>query len=313
MCRHTRSLPKHLLFFAARLDRLFSVITFCPGRRWIMATYALTKYDELDRYMAQISRYPLLSPEEETRLAKRWRDFGDVEAAHALVTANLRFVVKIANEYRGYGARIPDLIQEGSVGLMHAVKRFDPSKGYRLLSYAVFWIRSSIHSFLIRTAGMVKLGTSRAHRKLFFKLRSVKSRLLANGMENRDDVIDAVAEEIGVARRDVEEMDLYLSGQDTSLDAPISTGAALVEVMPSNRVSHEEELASIEEEADRAARLEAAMTVLNDKERTVIELRYLSDEPLQLQDIGKTLGVTKQRVNQIEKRAVEKLRDALAA
>lgn len=276
-----------------------------------MATYALAKYDELDRYMAQISRYPLLSKEEETDLANRWRELGDVEAAHRLVTANLRFVVKIANEYKGYGARMLDLIQEGSVGLMHAVKRFDPGKGYRLLSYAVYWIRSSIHSYLIRTVGMVKLGTSRAHRKLFFKLRSVKNKLLANGVENRDEIIDAVAEEVGVSRRDVEEMDLHLSAQDTSLDAPISTGAALVEVMGSNRPTHEEDLAEIEESADRAARLETAMGVLNDRERTVIELRYLKENPDQLHDIGKTMGISKQRVSQIEKRAMEKLKDAL--
>lgn len=278
-----------------------------------MATNALAKYDEIDRYMAQISRYPLLSPEEETRLANRWRDFGDVEAAHQLVTANLRFVVKIAHEYRGYGLRMLDLIQEGSVGLMHAVKRYNPTKGYRLLSYAVFWIRSSIHSFIIGTVGMVKLGTSRAHRKLFFKLRSVKNKLLAAGMENRDDIIDAVAEEVGVTRRDVEEMDLHLSSQDTSLDAPVSTGAALVEVMAGNRPNQEDDLSALEEEADRSARLEAALSALNGNERRVIELRFLADEPSQLQDIGKILGVSKQRVNQIEKRAVQKLREALSS
>ena len=204
-----------------------------------------------------------------------------------------------------------DLIQEGSVGLMHAVKRYDPSKGYRLLSYAVFWIRSSIHSFIIRTVGMVKLGTSRAHRKLFFKLRSVKNKLLASGLDNRDQIIDAVAEEVGVSRQDVEEMDLHLSNQDTSLDAPISTGAPLVEVMGAGTPSHEEVLADIEEEADRAARLEAAMSVLNPNEQKVIELRYLLDDPVQLQDIGKRLGVSKQRVSQIEKRAIQKLHNAL--
>lgn len=276
-----------------------------------MATTALAKYDELDRYIAQISRYPLLSQEEETRLAQRWIEERDVDAAHRLVTANLRFVVKIAHEYRGYGARMLDLIQEGSVGLMYAVKRFDPSRGYRLLSYAVYWIRSAIHSFLVRTVGIVKLGTSRAHRKLFFKLRSVKNRLLSAGMENRDDIIDAVAEEVGVSRQDVEEMDTHLSRRDASLDAPAATGAPMVEVIGVDRPNQEEQLSDIEEEADRSARLESALEQLNDRERTVIELRYLTESPVQLQDIGKELGVSKQRVNQIEKRAVEKLRAAL--
>ena len=134
---------------------------------------ALAVVSDLDRYMAQISKYPVLSREQETDLARRWRDVGDVQAAHALVTANLRFVVKIANEYRGYGTRILDLVQEGSVGLMQAVKRFDPDRGYRLISYAVFWIRSHIHSYVMGTMRMIKVGTSRAHRKLFFKLRSL--------------------------------------------------------------------------------------------------------------------------------------------
>ena len=277
-----------------------------------MATTAITRVSELDRYIAQISQYPLLSQEEETRLAKRWRDYKDVDAAHTLVTANLRFVVKIANEYRGYGARVLDLIQEGSVGLMQAVKRFDPDKGYRLLSYAVYWIRAQIHSYLMKTTRMIRIGTSRAHRKLFFKLRAIKGALTASGMDNDDEIIDAVAEQVGVDREDVVEMDQHLSGRDASLDAPsVATGTAMVEVLPAPEETQEDMLADLEVEADRAARLEAALQTLNDSEKTVIELRHLRETPLQLHEIGEKLGVSKQRVYQIEKRAIQKLRDAV--
>ncbi len=274
-----------------------------------MATTALARVSELDRYLAEINRYPILSPTEEERLARRWRDLGDVSAAHALVTANLRFVVKIAYEYKGYGARILDLVQEGSIGLMQAVRRFDPDKGYRLLSYAVYWIRSYMHGFLMRTTRMIKIGTSRAHRKLFFKLRALKGRLAAEGVDNREEVIDAVVHETGVSREDVEEMDQHLSGRDASLDAPVvSTGSALVEVLPAQEVGHDELLEDLEQEADRAARLEAAMNTLDSRERRIIEARYMNDEPLQLQELGEELGVSKQRVYQLEHRAIEKLR-----
>jgi RNA polymerase sigma-32 factor len=277
-----------------------------------MATTALAKVSALDRYMAEISRYPLLTQEEETELARRWRELGDTEAAHRLVTSNLRFVVKIANEYRGYGARVLDLIQEGSVGLMQAVKRFDPDKGYRLLSYAVFWIRSYIHSFLMQTTRMIKLGTSRAHRKLFFKLRALKGKLAAGGMDNDDDIIDAVAEEVGVDRRDVVEMDRHLSSRDASLDAPIAaTGTALVEVLPAAAQTQEDELLKLEEEADRSARLEAALSILDERERRIIEERHLREEPRQLHDIGDDMGISKQRVYQLERRALGKLQKTL--
>lgn len=277
-----------------------------------MTTRALATVSELDRYLAQVNRYPLLSPEEEMRLARRWKEDGDVEAAHTLVTSNLRFVVKIANEYRGYGARILDLIQEGSVGLMHAVKRFDPDRGYRLLTYAVYWIRSYIHAFLMKTSKMIKLGTSRAHRKLFFKLRALKGKLAAGGLENHDAVMDAVAKETGVNRDEVEEMDRHLSSRDASLDAPVAEGGvALAEIMPSSGPSQEELVSQLEIEADRAARLERALERLDERERMIIEQRHLSEEPIQLKDLGEMMGVSKQRIAQLEKRAIDKLRSLL--
>jgi RNA polymerase sigma-32 factor len=278
-----------------------------------MTTRALTVVSELDRYVAEVSRYPLLSAEEETRLARRWRDEGDVQAAHALVTANLRFVVKIAVEYRGYGVRILDLVQEGSVGLMQAVMRFDPERGYRLLTYAVFWIRSYIHAFIMGSLRMIKVGTSRAHRKLFFKLRALKGRLGADGVTDRDEVLAAVAERVGVSVEEASEMDRHLASRDASLDAPSpETGATLAEIVPCPRPSQEEELGELEAEADRAARLRTAMGCLDPRERRVVEARYLADDPVQLKSLGDEMGVTKQRVAQLERRALRKLREALS-
>ncbi|MDD5308590.1 MAG: RNA polymerase factor sigma-32 [Deltaproteobacteria bacterium] len=278
-----------------------------------MTTRALAVVSELDRYVAEVSRYPLLSAEEEIRLARRWRDHGDTKAAHALVASNLRFVVKIANEYRGYGARILDLVQEGSVGLMQAVKRFDPERGYRLLTYAVFWIRSYIHAFIMGTLRMIKIGTSRAHRKLFFKLRALKGRLGADGMTDRDEVLAAVAQKVGVSVAEAEEMDRHLAARDASLDAPSAeTGATLAEIVPSSLPSQEEQLAELEAEADRAARLKTAMGRLDTRERRVVEARYLAEEPVQLKTLGEEMGVTKQRVAQLERRALGKLREALS-
>ena len=277
-----------------------------------MTTTALARVSDLDRYIAEINRYPLLSQEEEMELARRWKESGDVHAAHKLVTSNLRFVVKIAYEYRGYGAKLLDLIQEGSIGLMQGVKRFDPDRGYRLLSYAVHWIRSYIHTYLMSTSRMIKIGTSRAHRKLFFKLRSIKNRLVAKGMDDTDQIIDAVAEEVGVPRADVEEMNRHFAGKDASLDAPMATtGVPLVEIMPTEAPNQEEILGDIEVEADKAARLEMAISTLDPREREIIDRRYLSEDPAQLMDIGKEMGVSKQRVSQLEKRAIKKLRQAL--
>lgn len=278
-----------------------------------MASTAIVRVSELDRYVAEVSRYPLLSAEEELELALKWRDHGEVAAAHRLVTSNLRFVVKIANEYRGYGARVLDLIQEGSVGLMQAVKRFDPDRGYRLLTYAVFWIRSYIHSFLMSTMRMIKIGTSRAHRKLFFKLRALKGKLAAGGTTSRDEQLAIVAERTGVSRDEVEEMDRHLTGADASLDAPVGeSGTPLAELMPAVQRTQEELLADLETEADRAALLDTALSTLDERERRIVQARHLSDEPLQLKELGDELGVSKQRVSQIEHRAIEKLRVALA-
>jgi len=278
-----------------------------------MTTHALARYNEIDRYMAQVNRYPVLSPEEELDLARRWKYDQDLDAAHVLVTSNLRFVVKIANEYRGYGARMLDLIQEGSVGLMQAVKKFDPDRGYRLLTYAVYWIRTFIHPFLMHTARMIKIGTSRAHRKLFFKLRALKGKLAAEGITEREQLLDAVSEQTGVKRDEVVAMDNLISRHDASLDAPAQdTGTALAEVLPQEGPSQEELIETLEIEADRAARLQEALTVLDAREREIVEKRYLTEQPVQLKELGEAMGVTKQRVAQLERRALHKLRAVMA-
>jgi RNA polymerase sigma-32 factor len=226
----------------------------------------------------------------------------------------LRFVVKIAYEYKGYGARLMDLIQEGSVGLMQAVKRFDPDKGVRLISYSVFWIRSYIHKYIMATSRMIKIGTSRAHRKLFFKLRQFKGQLGAGGNTENDKIVSAAAEKFAVKKQDIIEMDAHFSGADTSLDAPIAkTGTPLGEIIPANQINQEELIASIEQEADLHARLNEALLKLNQRERQIIEQRHLSEQPLQLKEIGSKMGISKQRVAQIEKNALSKLRAEFSA
>lgn len=279
-----------------------------------MTTTTLALVSDLDRYMAQINKYPVLCAEEEVAIAKRWRDEGDVDAAHTLVTSNLRFVVKIAHEYRGYGAKILDLIQEGSIGLMQAVKRFDPDKGYRLITYAVFWIRSHIHSFLMATTRMFKIGTSRAHRKLFFKLRSLKGKLASSGTTDREEILNTAAEKFSVTRDDIEEMEVHLSGRDTSLDAQISdSGTPMSEIIPAHQLSQEERLANMEETADQNARLQTALNALDPREKEIVTRRHLTDDPAQLKDLGKEFGVSKQRVAQLEQRALKKLKMLLVA
>ncbi|MCK9522455.1 MAG: RNA polymerase factor sigma-32 [Proteobacteria bacterium] len=276
-------------------------------------TRTLSVTTDLDRYLAQIRQYPLLTQEEELRLARKWRDEGDVNAAHTLVTSNLRFVVKVASEYGGYGARILDLIQEGSIGLMQAVKRFDPDKGYRLISYSVFWIRSYIHNFLMSTTRMIRVGTSRAHRKLFFKLRQYTSRLIASTGISADEALDAAAEEFGVTRNEAQEMSAHLGIPDASLDAPAgATGLSLAEVMPSPEKNQEDLLADMEAEAELSARLHEALTHLDPREQSIIAQRYLSESPKQLKEIGDQMGVSKQRVAQLEKRAMAKLQQQLS-
>lgn len=264
----------------------------------------------IDQYVSEINRYSLLSREEELALALRYRDTGDLQAAHQLVTANLRFVVKISHEYRGYGFKLLDLVQEGNIGLMMAVKKFDPDKGYRLISYAVWWIRAYIQNFIIRSWSLVKLGTTQAQRKLFFKLRSEREKAdrLAGPGETAD--INELADRLGVDGSDIRDMEMRLAARDFSLDAEIDDGArqSHVDLLKFHGASQESVVGDMEERRFVREQVGAAMAGLNEKERFIVEHRLLSEEPKTLHEIGQHFGISRERARQIEGNVLRKLK-----
>ncbi len=270
----------------------------------------------LSTYLVEINKFALLTAAEEHALAVRYRKTGDVEAAHKLVTSNLRFVVKVAYEYSSYGARISDLIQEGNIGLMMAVKKFDPTRGYRLISYAVWWIRAMIQGFILKTWSLVKIGTTQAQRKLFYKLSQTK-RALAKFMSGSDNLSDEsrhlLAKTLHVRDEDVVEMDARLKGRDASLDQPLREDSPMtaLDLLPSGE---NQEILLEETERKDLLRVEMtrALTVLNDKERYIIEKRLLTEEPMTLQEIGDHYHISRERARQLEERAKEKMRHVLA-
>ncbi|MBI3072256.1 MAG: RNA polymerase sigma factor RpoH [Deltaproteobacteria bacterium] len=268
----------------------------------------------IDRYMREVERIPLLSRDDEADLARRYRRTGDLQAAHRLVTSHLRFVVKVAYEYRQYGARLADLIQEGNVGLMTAVKKFDPERGYRLISYAVWWIRAHIHSFLIRTWSVVKMGTTQAQRKLFFKLRRALGLQPGTGRGDEREIA-RVAKALRVPEADVVEMEMRLSARDFSLDAVVGDDgrATYVDTLASPTPDPEAVLESREEATVASAKVESALATLSQKERAIVERRVMADEPVTLQEIGDEWGVSRERVRQVEARALAKIRGLLVA
>ena len=265
--------------------------------------------DSLSLYLNEIRRFPVLSPEEEHRLALRLYEDKDLEAAHTLITANLRFVVKIAFEYRSYGVKMLDMIQEGNVGLMMALRKFNPHKGFRLVSYAVWWIRAYIQNHLISVWSLLKIGTTQSQRKLFFKLNQAKSAI--RNMTGTDD-LEATALSLDVTETEVAEMGERLRG-DFSLDAEIGDGDGntLLESLADERQNQEEMLADRQEHALLQRGVTSALSVLNDKERFVIEHRVTADEPMTLQEIADTFSISRERVRQIEEGALKKLKSAL--
>jgi RNA polymerase sigma-32 factor len=266
--------------------------------------------NSLDKYVAEIRKYPVLSREDELRLAYRLRDEGDVKAAHQLVVANLRFVVKVAHEFRGYNLKLLDLIQEGNVGLMMAVKKFDPTRGYRLISYAVWWIRAYMRDFVMRTWSAVKLGTTHASRKLFFKLRSTKSRMTEEEGEAPSQA--ELARELGVEESDVADMEMRMAARDFSLDAETGESQTrAVERMASDAESQEDLYAKEEQKRFTSHSVEGALAQLSERERYIVEQRFLRDEPRTLNDIGEELKVSRERIRQIEQRAMTKLKSTL--
>ncbi|MCG5234994.1 RNA polymerase sigma factor RpoH [Xanthobacter oligotrophicus] len=268
----------------------------------------------LSRYLEEIRRFPMLEPQEEYMLAKSWREHGDRDAAHRLVTSHLRLVAKIAMGYRGYGLPISEVISEGNVGLMQAVKRFEPEKGFRLATYAMWWIRASIQEYILRSWSLVKMGTTAAQKKLFFNLRKAKSQISAlEEGDLRPEHVKQIATKLGVTEQDVVDMNRRLSG-DASLNSPIredSEGGEWQDWLVDERLDQEEQLAESEELDNRRAALSGALSVLNDRERRIFEARRLSEDPMTLEDLASEFGVSRERVRQIEVRAFEKVQKAV--
>ncbi len=268
----------------------------------------------LTRYLQAIRKFPMLEPAEEFMLAKRWREHEDPEAAHRLVTSHLRLVAKIAMGYRGYGLPIGEVISEGNVGLMQAVKRFEPEKGFRLATYAMWWIRASIQEYILRSWSLVKMGTTASQKRLFFNLRKVKGQIQAfEEGDLRPDQVEKIATKLGVSEEDVVSMNRRLGG-DSSLNAPIRADSEsgewqdwLVDETP----SAETRLADNEEADSRRQLLKDAMDVLNDREKRIFEARRLADEPVTLEELSTEFGVSRERVRQIEVRAFEKVQKAV--
>jgi RNA polymerase sigma-32 factor len=261
--------------------------------------------------MAEVSRFAVLTADEEFRLAVRLKKYNDMEAAEKLVVSNLRFVVKIAHEYRNYGLKLSDLVQEGNIGLMHAVKKFDPYKGYRLISYAVWWIRAYIQNYIIKSWSLVKIGTTQAQRKLFFKLSQAKKRL--QNLSERQPEFGEIAETLGVRPEEIAEMDLRMSGRDLSLDVPVTEGGESTHMDHLMFEGEDQETALIrkEERALVQHNIAGALAKLSEKESFIIRNRVMADTPLTLQEIGDRYRISRERARQIEKQALRKLAKAI--
>ncbi len=268
----------------------------------------------LSRYLSEIRNFPMLQPEEEYMLAKRWREHEDSEAAHKLVTSHLRLVAKIAMGYRGYGLPVNEIVSEGNVGLMQAVKRFEPDKGFRLATYAMWWIRASIQEYILRSWSLVKIGTTAAQKKLFFNLRKAKNSIKAiEDGDLRPENVKLIATKLGVTEEEVISMNRRLAAPDNSLNAPLRADSEgewqdfLVDETP----NQETILANQEEKDDRSELLAEGMKALNERERHILTERRLKDEPATLEDLSKEYDISRERVRQIEVRAFDKLQRAI--
>ena len=268
----------------------------------------------LTRYLEEIRQFPMLEPQEEYMLAKSWREHGDRDAAHRLVTSHLRLVARIAMGYRGYGLPIGEVMSEGNVGLMQAVKRFDPDKGFRLATYAMWWIRAAIQEYILRSWSLVKMGTTAAQKKLFFNLRKIKGQLKAlEEGDLRPDQVKRIATQLGVTEEDVVSMNRRLAG-DSSLNAPVrndSESGEWQDWLVDNAVDQETALAESEEKENRHGMLIDALKDLNERERRVFQARRLAEDPLTLEELSAEFGVSRERIRQIEVRAFEKVQKAV--
>jgi RNA polymerase sigma-32 factor len=278
-------------------------------------TLALSPEQGLQRYLSEIRKFPMLEKEQEFMLAKRWTEHSDSQAAHKLVTSHLRLVAKIAMGYRGYGLPIGEVISEGNVGLMQAVKKFDPDKGFRLATYAMWWIRAAIQEYILRSWSLVKMGTTAAQKKLFFNLRRMKSQMSAlEEGDLRPEQVATIAHKLAVTNDDVVQMNRRLSGPDSSLNAPVGADGENEWqdwLSDDNAESQETTLANSEEFTQRMDLLQSAMADLTEREKHIIQERRLKDEPATLEELSKEYGVSRERVRQIEVRAFEKLQKAM--
>ncbi|MEI9930232.1 MAG: RNA polymerase sigma factor RpoH [Rhizomicrobium sp.] len=264
----------------------------------------------LSRYLTEIRKFPLLQPEEEYMLAKRWKEHEDPEAARKMVTSHLRLVAKIAMGYRGYGLPLSEVVAEGNVGLMQAVKRFEPDKGFRLATYAMWWIRASIQEYILRSWSLVKMGTTAAQKKLFFNLRKAKTKIEA--IEEGDmtpEHVATIADQLGVPEREVVDMNRRLSGPDSSLNAPLRSDSESEwqDWLADDTMDQETRMAEREEMGERHDLLTGALGELTEREREIIQARRLQDDPATLEELSQKYGVSRERVRQIEVRAFEKL------
>jgi len=283
-------------------------------------TLALSPEQGLQRYLSEIRKFPMLTKEDEFMLAKSWQEHGDTNAAHKLVTSHLRLVAKIAMGYRGYGLPIGEVISEGNVGLMQAVKKFDPDKGFRLATYAMWWIRASIQEYILRSWSLVKMGTTAAQKKLFFNLRRMKGEMAAlEEGDLRPEHVASIAHKLAVTEEEVISMNRRMGGGgDASLNAPIGGAGGegdseWMDWLSDDQAegTQETRLADSEEFNQRMTLLQEAMGDLNERERHIIRERRLKDEPATLEDLSKEYGVSRERVRQIEVRAFEKLQKAM--
>ena len=281
-----------------------------------MTLPAIPAEEGLSRYFREIWRFPLLEPDEEYMLATRWRQHGDMDAAHRLVTSHLRLVAKIAVRYRGYGLPLSDLVSEGSVGLMKAVKKFEPERGFRLSTYAMWWIRAAITEYVLRSWSLVKMGTVSAQKKLFFALRRIKKQL---GIMDRGELTPAEAEKLAdaldVRATDVIAMNRRLAARDVSLNAPISAEpddtVEYLDILADDGPTPETFAAEREESVWRGGLLRDAMATLPERDRHILTRRRLTDEPETLEEIGRSYGISRERVRQLEVRAFEKVKQAV--
>jgi RNA polymerase sigma-32 factor len=270
----------------------------------------------VSQYLREIRQFPMLEREQEFMLAKRWREHEDSDAAHQLVTSHLRLVAKIAMGFRGYGLPVGELISEGNVGLMQAVKRFDPDRGFRLATYAMWWIRASIQEYVLHSWSLVKMGTTAAQKKLFFNLRKIKGQLEAiDDGDLSPENVEYIAAALSVPERDVISMNRRMLGPDQSLNAPVREegGGEWQDWLESPETDQESTVLENQELSHRSAQLVRAMDVLNDREKHILNERRLKDEPSTLEELSKVYGISRERVRQIEARAFEKLQKTMHA